>query len=65
VTEVIINGVVLDAAVIPHRQRALLPSHPTGEVDPATVFEEKIEDRRSFPMVKFFNSNGVDLVNEE
>ena len=63
--EVIIDGVVLNAPVVPHRQRSLLPSHSTGEVNTATVFEEEIEDRRCFCMVKFFDSDGVDLVNKE
>ena len=63
--EVIIDGEVLNAAVVPHRQRTLLPSHSTGEVNTATVLEEEVEDCRSFRMVKFLDSNGVDLINKK
>ena len=38
---------------------------PTEDFDRAELFEEEIEDRRCFCMVKFFDSDGVDLVNKE
>ena len=45
---VVVERVVLDAAVVPQRQRAGLPAETAGEFGPRLVREEEVEQRRAF-----------------
>lgn len=65
VSEVIIDGVMLNAAVVPHGEGALLPPNSACEVDSPAMGKEKFKNWFRFVVVKASNSDGVDLIHEE
>src|ERR1700741_3673366 len=56
--EVIKNGVVLNAAVVPEGDRVLPPSESAAKLRPLNVLEQKVEDRLAGIRLKFLDAGG-------
>ena len=44
----VVDGVMLRAAIVPTSHRAGLPAEPAGKFGPRLVFEQKAKQRRAF-----------------